>query len=82
LVANGFFEMIVHNVFHINCIKVIGPRMKNLEALMLNALISVSLDIVEQEFESCLVCLDRIAQVVFVDALLVVPKETSNSLDA
>jgi hypothetical protein len=49
---------------------------------MWNILISVSLDIISQKLESCLVCLDWIGQIVGVNFLGLLPEERSNSLDA
>ena len=56
--------------------------MKDLEALMLDLLLSVSLNILLEHRELSLVCLDWVAQIILVDVLLVVTKEGSNGLDA
>lgn len=55
--------------------------MQNLEALMLNFLDSVTLNVFLQEGESRLVGLDGVVQVVLGDGL-VLPQEGSNSFDA
>ena len=56
--------------------------MEDLEALVLDALYSVSLDVVLQEFKAGSVGLDWVAKVVLVHRLLVVPQETADCLDA
>jgi hypothetical protein len=56
--------------------------MENLEALVLDLLISVSLDVSFQGLEGGLVGLDWVAQIVFSDRFLVVSQEATNCLDA
>ena len=56
--------------------------MENLEALVVHVLLSESLDILLDEKEVGLVSLDRVAEVILVDVLFVIPQERSDSLDA
>ena len=60
----------VDNVFHINGVEVISPRMENLEALVANVLISVSFDVGLEEFIGGGVCADRVAQIILRNWLL------------
>ena len=55
--------------------------MKNLEALVLDLLLSVSLDVLLQELKRRLVSLDRVSQVILNDGLWF-SQETANGLDA
>ena len=82
MLANIFFEVVVHNVLHIHSIQIVSPRVEHLEAFVLDLLFSVPFDIVLQELKGGLVGLDGVAQVVIVDGLLVVSQERSNGLDA
>jgi hypothetical protein len=56
--------------------------MEHLEARMWNVLISVSLDIISQKLECCLVSLDWVGQIVGINILGLLSEERSNSLDA
>jgi len=56
--------------------------MKNLEALMLDVLFSVSNDILREEFKSCLVSFDWVAKIIIINLFLVVSKELTNGFDA
>ena len=70
--TNLSFEVVVDNVFDINSIKIISPRMQHLEAFMLDVLFSVSLNVLSQEFKITLVSLDWVAQIILIDCLLMV----------
>ena len=80
--ANLLLKIVVDDVFHVNCIKIICPWVENLEALVLDSLLSISFDIVFEMLESCLVSLDWVAEIILIDSLLVVSQEPSNCLDA
>ena len=81
--ANVLLKVVVNNIFHIYGIQIIGPWMEDLEALMLDTLIDIPLNIVPEELESSLVCLDWVAQVVFVHLFLLwVSQETTDGFDA
>ena len=56
--------------------------MEDLEAFMLDALYSVSLDVVLQEFKVGSVCLDWVAQIIFIDVFFVISQEPTDRLDA
>jgi hypothetical protein len=80
--TDGFFQVVVNDVLHVNGIQVIGPWVENLEALVLDALLSISFYIVLQELEAGLVGLDWVAKVILVHRLLMVSQEATNSFDA
>ena len=81
MVPNGLDKVCVNNVFHVDGVEVIGPWVQDLEALVTNLLLSVSLDIVFQELIGGLVSLDWVAEIVLIDGL-VFSQERSNGLDA
>ena len=56
--------------------------MQNLEAFMLDVLLSVSLDVLSEEFKTTLVSFDWVAQIIFVHNFLVISQEGSNGFDA
>lgn len=76
------FQVVVDNVLHVNCIEVVSPWMEDLEALVLDSLLSVSLNVVVEEGEGSLVSLDWVVQVVLGIVLLGVPQELTDSLYA
>lgn len=75
-------QVVVHNVLHVDGVEIVGPRVEDLEALVLDSLVSVSFNVVVEELEGGLVGLDWIVQVVLVVALLGVPQELTDGLDA
>ena len=70
----------IDDVFHIYLVKIIGPWMQNLEALILDLLVSVSLDIGSQEVKGSLICLDGVSQVILRDFFWL-SKVRTNSFD-
>ena len=48
---NAVREVVVHDVFEVNLIKIVGPWVQHAEALVLDALGSVLLDVGLQEFK-------------------------------
>ena len=56
--------------------------MKDLETLVVHVLISEAFNILLDEFIISLVGLDWVAQVIFIDCLLVVTEEATDGLDA
>jgi len=80
-VHDSLFKVVVDNVFNINCIKVVCPWVEDLEALVLDALLSVSLDVVSNEGKRGLVGLYWVAEVIFIDSFLVVPEEPTDCLN-
>jgi len=66
------FEIVVNDVFNVDCVKIIGPRMQYLEAFVLDILLSVSLNVLPEELKGTLIGLDWIAEVILVHNLLVV----------
>jgi len=75
-------QIVVDNVFEINGIKLISPWVKNLEAFMIHFLVSEPLDILTDEVEIGLIGFNWITQIIFIDLLLWVSQERSNSFDA
>ena len=73
--ANLSFKVVVDNVLHVNCIKVVGPRVEDLKALMLNVLFSISFNVFPEKFKRGLVSLDRIAQIIIVNLFFVVSQK-------
>jgi len=62
-------KIVVHDVFEIDFVKIISPRVEHGKALMLYSLIAVLLDVCLNELKVGLVSVHRIAEVVFVDGL-------------
>jgi len=75
-------QVVVYDILEVNSIKIIGPWMECLEALMLQLLLSISFDIALEELERGLVGLDWVAQVISVDLLLSISQERANCLHA
>lgn len=82
LVLNIVRQAVVDDVLEVDGVELVGPGMKNLEALVIHILLSESFDILLDELKVSLVGLDGVAQVVLVDRLLVVTQEATDSLDA
>lgn len=82
LVLDFGSETVVNDVFEVNGVKFVSPRMEDLETLVIHVLISESLNILLDEFIISLVGLDWVAQVILVDCLLVVTEEATDGLDA
>jgi hypothetical protein len=80
--VNLLGQAVVNDVFEVNVVKLVSPWMEHLEALMVHVLLSESLDVLLDEDKVGLVSFDRVAQVIFIDRLLVVSQEGSNGLDA
>lgn len=79
--ADLSLEVGIDDVLHIDGVEVVRPRMKDLEALVLDLLLPVSFDVTSEELESGLVGLDRVAEVVLSD-WLALPQEGADRLDA
>jgi len=79
--ADLTFQICVDDVFHVYRVEVVCPRMQHLEALVLDLLFPVSLNIVLEELERRLVRLDRVAEVVLHDGLAF-SQECADRLDA
>lgn len=75
------FKICVDDVFHVYRVEVVCPRMQHLEALVLDLLFPVPLNIVLEELERRLVRLDRVAEVVLHDRLAF-SQERTDCLDA
>ena len=75
-------EIIIHNVFEVDLVEIVGPWVEHGEALVLDALLAVLLDILLEELEVSLVGVDWVAEIVSVDRLLLVTNERANGLDA
>jgi len=75
-------QIIVHDVFEIDFVEVIGPWMKHSKALVLDALLAVLQDVFLEELKVCFVSVDGVSQVVKLKLFLWVTDERSNSLDA
>ena len=82
VVADLLSKVVIHDVFEIDFVKIVGPWVEHREALVLDSLRSVLHDVVADELEVGLVGGDWVCEVVFVDILLRVSNEGSNGLDA
>jgi hypothetical protein len=78
--ADLSLQICVDDVLHVDRVEIVRPRMQHLEALMLDLLFPVSFDVALQEVECRLVRLDRVAEIVFHDGLIL-PQERANCLD-
>lgn len=70
-----FCQGVVDNVLEVNGVKLIGPGMKDLEALVVHVLESESLNVLLDELKASLIRLDWVGQVILNDLLLVVSQE-------
>lgn len=61
------FKIRVNDIFHVHLIKIISPWMKNLETLILDVLVSISLNVGLEEIIGCLIRFDGISQVILGD---------------
>ena len=75
-------EIIIHYIFEVNLIEIVGPWVKDREALMLDALLSELRNIVFQEFKVCFVGRDWICKIILDDFFLGVADESTDSFDA
>ena len=82
LTADFIGEVVVQNVFEINIIEIVGPRVENLEALILDALRAEALDIFNNEIGFAFVNVSRVGNIILVDLLVGIADKLSNSLDA
>lgn len=82
LLADLVGEVIVHDIFEVDLIEIVGPRVEHGEALVLDALLAVLLDIFLEELEVSLIGVDRVAKIISIDRLLLVANERANGLDA
>lgn len=71
----------IDDIAHVDGVQVVGPRMENLETLVLDLLLPVPLNILFQEGKGGLVGLDRVVQVVFQDFFRLA-EETTDSFNA
>jgi len=55
------FKIRVNDIFHVHLIKIISPWMKNLETLILDVLVSISLNVGLEEIIGCLIRFDGIS---------------------
>lgn len=79
---NLLAQVIIHNIFEIDFVEVVGPWVEHAEALVLDALGPVLEDVVLDELEGGLVSGDWVLQVVLVQLLLWVADEGATGADA
>lgn len=75
-------DVVVDDVFEVNLVQVVSPGVEHGEALVLNALDAVLLDVLSDEFKVSLVGTDRVGKVVLVNSFLGVADERVDRLDA
>lgn len=81
-VADLLGQVVVNDVFKVNLVKIIGPRMQNREALVLDFLRAVLFNVLSDKFKTGLVGRDRVVKIVIVNLLVRVTDEGTNGLDA
>ena len=67
--ANLRGQIVVHDVFEIDFVKIVSPRVEYGKALMLDALVAVLLYVCLNELKVGLVSVHRVTEVVLVDGL-------------
>jgi hypothetical protein len=82
LTADFIGEVVVQNVFEINIIEIVSPRVENLEALILDALLTEALDIFNNEIGFTFINVSGVGNIILVDLLVGIADKLSNSLDA
>ena len=82
LVADLIGQVVVHDVLEVDLVEIVGPRVEHGEALILDTLGAVLLDVFLEELEVSLVSVDWVAEIVSVDWLLLVTNERANGFDA
>lgn len=75
-------QIVVHNIFKVDLVEIVGPWVEDGEALVLDFLVAVLHDVLLDELEVSFVGRDGVGQVILINVLLGVPNERSNSLDA
>lgn len=81
-VQNIILQVVVHHVFEVDLVELVGPRVEHLEAFVIHLLPPVSLNIVLEKLKICRISLDRIAQIIWNDLFLVVAKIGTQDSDA
>ncbi len=74
--------VIVDNIFEVNQVEVVGPGVEDTEALMLDSLDSVFLDVFSNEVICSFVGWDGVSEVVWVDLLFWIADERADGFDA
>lgn len=82
MLHNLVADVVVNNIFEINLVKVVGPWVQDREALVLDALRAILLNILLDEIKFRLVGTDRVSQIVLVDDLARIAHKRVDSLDA
>ena len=82
MLAHFAGQIVVHDVLEIDFVQIIGPWVQHGEALVLDALDTVLLDVLLEEFESRFISGDRVAEIILDDRLLRVTDERADGLDA
>lgn len=75
-------DVVVDDVFEINLVQVVSPGVQHGEALVLNSLNTILLDVLSDEFEVGLIGANRIGEVVLVNSFLGVADKRVDRLDA
>jgi hypothetical protein len=82
LTADLVAEIVVQNVFEIDIIEVISPRVEHLEALVLDALTAEASNIFHNESRFTFVNGGRVSNIVLINVFLGIADKLSDSLDA
>jgi len=75
-------EVVVDDVLEVNLVKVVGPGVEHGEALVLDPLLAILLDVLTDEVELGLVGADGVGEVILSHNLFGVADERADSLDA
>lgn len=68
--ANFWGQIVVHDVLEIDFVKIVSPGVEHREALVLDALVAVLLDVGLDEFKVGLIGVHRVAEIILVNGLL------------
>ena len=82
LAADLIGQVVVHDVLEVDLVEIVGPWVKHGEALILDALGAVLLDVFLEELEVSFISVDRVSKVIGIDRLLLVADERADCLDA
>jgi len=82
ILAHFSGQVVIHDVLEVDLVEVVSPWVQHGEALVLNFLRAVLLDVLLEELELGFVGVDGVAEVIVIDLLLVVTDERSDGLDA
>ena len=75
-------QVVIHDVFKIDLIKIVGPRVEDGEAFVLDSLSAVLHDIITDEGKLSFIGRNWVRKIIFVYIFLIISNKRSNGLDA